>query len=199
MKNIFSVLIFLPLLSFGQREVANDTTFIQAVSGKYYHINFTTYVDGGPSQTIPELLGDTAALVSYYANKAVAVAVQVSQASVFAMRTKSVAKILRQWDAAVLSLTGKSPLKSVQASIEAAFLSGSWTLQNGSTLPVAITKNAAGVLRYTVQGSTAKTIEFLGADWIVLKNHPDSPTDMNMFRVRGNVWRTVDGANTFRR
>lgn len=192
MKHLLTIALFLPALAFAQRTVAIDTTFIQAGGGKYFHVQATTYTDGGPGQTIPTLIGDTTALMDYYVGKTIAEASAISGAALSIMRLKASARLLRRWDAEVLALTGQSPLKVIQAPLESEFLTGSWSLVNGGTTPVTITKNAAGLLRYTVQGSSVKTLEVLGPEWAVLRNYPASPNDTHLFRLRSGRWRTVD-------
>jgi hypothetical protein len=200
MKNLFIIAaLLLSFSAFAQRTTLTDTTYIQAAGGQYFHVQATTYADGGPGQTLVTLIGDTVAVMDYYIGKAISEAGGISAAALAVMRLKASAKLLRQWDAAVLALTGQSPLRRLQLPLEPDFLSGSWTLDNGTTLPVTITKNASGVLRYTVQGSSAKTIEVLGPDWIVLKNYPASPTDTHLFRASGNRWKTIDETLTLKK
>lgn len=194
MKHLLFLLLLSPFFASAQREIANDTTYQTKVGNLYYHVNLTSYTDGGPADQRVELLGDSAALISYYANKAVGAAGQISAAALIVMRRGQAIQSLRQWDASVLALTGSSPLRSIQNSIEGAFLSGSWSIQDaGVVKAVTLSKNpTTGALRYLVTGSTQKAVETFGPGWIMLKNYPTAGQEVSLYQITPKLWSNIE-------
>lgn len=193
MKNLLYILLFLPCLLFAQREVATDTSYIQKAGVNFYHVAVTTYVEGPQTQSV-DLLGDTAALISYYANQSVNQAGQISSAAVTVIRRGAVIQLLRRWDAAVLALTGQSPLRAIQTSIEGPLKTGTWNLIDaGVSKSVVFSNNpTTGALRYFVTGSTQKAVETFGAGWIMLKNYPTAGLEQSMYQVTPKIWMNLD-------
>jgi hypothetical protein len=194
MKNLFLFLslIALPFAATAQVQVVTDTIYITQTAGKFFQTKSTTYEDGS-SQTSTVLLGDSTQTLSFFANSLVSQASQISSAAVVYMDVNKTAKQLNQIDAAVTALVGSSPQKAIQNSIKAPFLSGSWSLSDaGVSKAVTFAENASGLLRYTVAGSTAKTVSVLGSAWVVLKNYPTTGVDTNLFQLSTKRWATVD-------
>lgn len=191
MKNILFLLAFLPTLALAQREVKTDTVFISNVGGLYFRVDTISYMDNGPNDQTVTALGDTAVVMEYYENLFVRQSEPIAAAAISLLKMKSVAAQILRSDAAVFAITGRSPLKAIETTLVPSFLSGNWTLNNGTQNAVSFSVTAQGVLRQTVAGSTAKTVVVIGPRWIVLRNYPASPTDTPLFRTGENKWEDV--------
>jgi hypothetical protein len=197
MKNLLYILLFLPALLTGQtRELTKDSSYITASAGHFFAVNVLEY-DNGEATTTKTLIGDTAAVVSLYANRIATEAGQMAAAAQTIVRRNSLVTTLNKLDTlAMVSLgltVAQSPLTAVSQAYDDPFLAGSWVqIVNGTTTAVTFAVNGTtGRIRMTPQGSTARTM-FLFGDMLRITNWPTTGVSTTLFKMASGQWTNVE-------
>mgnify|MGYP000857668666 FL=1 len=184
-KLLLATLLALPLFCAAQE--CKDTSYTLNQGGIFFDITRTDCSDGTYTE-VKSIVGDTAAMVSRYANKMVSDATPVASAAITAMRASQLLTSLIRFDTLATAQLGKSPLTAVMASYEREFLSGSWVLEyNGTTTAVTFPRLSTNQrIRLLPAGGTARTFLFPGP-MARLVNYPITGNNV-LFRYKEGYW-----------
>lgn len=201
MKHLSFLLLLLPLFVAGQqgRELSRDTSFFSSKNGKFYETRELTY-DNGEVESVTKLLGDTSVVASTYVSRFIADAQTMSSAAVVVMQKNTLISRLAKLDTVATALLGRSPLTQVMQIYDRQFLDGStWTANvSGTSTAVTFSRNTAGRVRMTPQGSTARTMLVFGT-MIRLVNWPTTNARTDLFEVKAGKWSSIDGTIALRK
>lgn len=187
MKKLIFALLFLPAFAFGQ---IADTVFTVTVNNQLYSVTRTTSTEGFTDTYKP--LVDTATAIRNTADRMVrdgkyfqSLAQQLQEAD----RTIS---LFAKLDADDVAQFGKSPLTEVMKQWDYEFLSGTWEQDvEGTITAITFARLSSGAnagrIRFTPQGSTARTVLLFGPMMRVV-NWPASGKTWNLYRIREGLW-----------
>ena len=157
MKQLVFVFLLFPIFLFAQRE-GTDSTYVVKVGNVFYTVTETKFSDGGPSNIMSTVMGDTAAIVNMYVNKFTQEANTYSSISLYLMKRKGVIKEMDRMDASIVSLFGasKSPLLAIQNQHQGMFYANNagvtgWKLEDSQgSRNITFDLNTNGLLRYRI-------------------------------------------------
>lgn len=196
MKHLFLFLL-LPLFVSAQ-DVTKDTSYLINSGGNFFNVTRIEYDNGAYSEN-STLVGDTASVVSLYANSIASQAQQYSSAAVIAMRAQSVSASLLKLDTMATQRLLQSPLTSVMNSYEREFLQGDWEVQYNSTnTPVTFPRLQSNKrIRIMPAGGSARTFLIFGT-MARMVNYPVSGINI-LFKVRDGRWENITRTIVLRR
>lgn len=188
MKNIIFFLL-VPFLGLSQ-DVTRDTSYLLNSGGNFFNVNRIEYSDGTYNEK-STIVGDTAAVVSLYANQITAAAQQYADAAVIAMRAQSATVQLAKLDSNTVARIGLSPITAVMSSYERDFLEGNWEIvYNGTTTAVTFPRLSTNQrIRILPSGGTARTLLIFG-NILRIVNYPISGNN-TLFKVRNGRWENL--------
>lgn len=194
MKYIF---LFLPFFA-GAQEVTKDTSWILNLSGAFYNVSRVEY-DNGTYTESSSMVGDTAALLSYYTNYIATQARQYSSAAIVAMKAQSATTFLARIDTLTNQRISQSPITAIMASYERDFLTGNWELQySGTTTAVTFPRLSSNQrIRILPAGGQARTMLIFG-DMMRVVNYPVQGNN-TLFKVRNGRWENLTRTIVLRR
>lgn len=201
MKKILFILcmVFARLSAAQTGEIVKDSSYMVAFSGKFIQARYVEYEDGSsvtttqPALTADELLQKKKA---EYEQHVSTMAKDVAYVSLF---KRSLTEIKRQADA-IKTMTGKSPLDTIQANLIEIYTVPGWTIvENGATArDIVFTVTAQGVMRYKIGSDAAKPVWFYGSA-MRLKNHIGTGIDTDLFRLENGNFVDATRSNILRR
>lgn len=191
------LLLFLPLFASSQ-EVTKDTSYLINSDGKFFNVNRIEYDNGAYSEN-STLVGDTASVISLYANSITSQAQKYSSAAVIAMRAQSASASLLKLDTIATQRLSQSPLTFVMNSYEREFLQGNWEVQYNSTnTPVTFPRLQSNQrIRIMPSGGSARTFLIFGT-MARMVNYPVSGINI-LFKVREGRWENITRTIVLRR
>lgn len=188
MKNIVFFFLF-PVLVNAQ-DIVSDSSWLFNLNGKFYDAQRIVYSDGTYLEK-SIALGDTASVISLYANRITNEAQSYANAVKVAIKAQASTAQLLKLDTLINSTLGSSPLSAVMSSYERDFLEGTWEIQyNGSTIPVTFPRLSSNQrIRLLPAGSTARTFLIFG-DMLRLVNYPIQGNN-TLFKIRAGRWENI--------
>lgn len=191
------LLLFLPLFASSQ-EVTKDTSYLINSDGKFFNVNRIEYDNGAYSEN-STLVGDTASVISLYANSITSQAQKYSSAAVIAMRAQSASASLLKLDTMATQRLSQSPLTFVMNSYEREFLQGDWEVRYNSTnTPVTFPRLQSNQrIRIMPSGGSARTFLIFGT-MARMVNYPVSGINI-LFKVREGRWENITRTIVLRR
>ena len=180
-------------------DVVKDSSYTVASSGKFIQARYVEYEDGSSvTTTQPALTADELQQKkkSEYEQQVSTMAKDVAYVSFF---KRSLTGIKRQSDA-IKTLTGKSPLDTIQANSIAIYTVPGWTIvENGAAArDIVFTVTAQGVMRYKIGSDAAKPVWFYGSA-MRLKNHIGTGIDTDLFRLENGNFVDATRSNILRK
>ncbi len=201
MKSILFILcmVFAGLISAQTGDIVKDSSYTVASAGKFIQARYVEYKDGSsvtttqPALTADELLQKKK---SEYEQQVYTMAKDVAYVSFF---KRSLTEIKRQADA-IKTMTGKSPLDTIQANLISIYTVPGWTIvENGSAArDIVFTVTAQGVMRYKIGSDAAKPVWFYGSA-MRLKNHIGTGIDTDLFQLENGNFVDATRSNILRR
>jgi hypothetical protein len=184
MKNalviLFSVSAF---FAHAQSAIVKDSTYTITVNGKFSQAHYIEYEDGSTSLTVsPGLTADETytAKLQEFESAAGTMANDVRHVSGF---SKRLTELKRQNDA-IKTLTGKSPLDTIQSRQIFDYLVAGWSIkENGAVArDVVFTVTAGGQMRYKIGSDAVKNVTLFG-DAMRLNNY-GTGIDADLFKLQ---------------
>lgn len=198
MKNFNFVIIFLLPLTIYCQNVATDTSYVISENG-YFYLNHTIVYDDNSYVISKKIIGDTldfyALSLRHLQNKINEYNVKVVNTNMF---SKEISIEIRE-NANILQITGKSPIDTLGVRTYE-FLSDNkfkWVINN---TPITFTITASKVLRYTVEGTAARTMYGFGKSVIRLTAYPTTGSFLDLYWDEGRkLYVSQDGKIILRR
>jgi hypothetical protein len=176
-------MLFFSLLSAS----AQDTTFTTTVNGQLYQVNRIVTTDGFTDSY--KLFTDTAELVRQISDRFIRESQTFAEAAKTLQEADRTISLFNKLDLDAQGSYGRSPLTAVSQQYDYEFLAGSWQQEVNGT-PTAVTwarLSSTGRIRFTPQGSTARTCLLFG-NMMRVVNWPVDGTTTNLYRVRDGLW-----------
>jgi hypothetical protein len=189
MKNVI-ILIFLPLLAFGQRIVTKDSTWQANSAGQFYDVRIVEYSTGESSLT-RTLRGDTNAIFQAALNSYISEGNRMANEARSTSQFDRIIKRLIQQNDEILTATGRDVLDSLAAKYAGPLLAAGWTAVDTGTLNIGFSVNASGQLRYTLQGFPARNATLI-ASTLRLNNYGSTGRPIDLFQGPGGNWFSMD-------
>jgi hypothetical protein len=197
MKRILILLAFCSNVLIAQSPIF-DTAYVLPLNGKFYLLNRIEYDDDSYYEKVT-IIGDTA---QFYLS---ALQKFESTANSFAnfvngsyFYSKETTGAIRE-NAGIIAITGKSPIDTLGVQTFE-FISDNkfrWVINN---TPIAFSITANKVLRYTVEGSTIKTMFGFGKNMIRLTSYPTTGSFLDLYWDEGRkLYVSQDGKINLRR
>ena len=189
MKKLFFLLACLPVFAMAQ-EVTKDTSWFNNTGGNFFNVTRIEYDNGTYTETA-SLVGDTTAMVSYYANYISAQAQNYASAAVVAMKAQAATATLAKLDTSMTARLARSPITSIMSSYEREFLIGSWEIvYNGTTTAVTFPRLSTNQrIRLLPSGGTARTLLIFG-NMLRIVNYPVTGNN-TLFKVKEGRWENL--------
>lgn len=189
MKNVI-ILIFLPLLAFGQRIVTKDSTWQANSAGQFYDVRIVEYSTGESSLT-RTLRGDTNTIFQAALNSYISEGNRMANEARSTSQFDRIIKRLIQQNDEVFAITGRNILDTLTARYSAALLNAGWTAVDTGTLNIGFGVNANGQLRYTLQGFPTRNATLI-ASTLRLNNYGNTGKAIDLFQGPGGNWFSLD-------
>jgi hypothetical protein len=194
---IYFIALFYSTFTMAQNQVF-DTAYVLPLNGKFYLLNRIEYDDDSYYEKVT-IIGDTA---QFYLS---ALQKFESTANSFAnfvngsyFYSKETTGAIRE-NAGIIAITGKSPIDTLGLQTFE-FISDNkfrWVINN---TPIAFAITANKVLRYTVEGSTIKTMFGFGKNMIRLTSYPTTGSFLDLYWDEGRkLYVSQDGKINLRR
>ena len=197
MKKLLFLLVCLPIFATAQ-EITKDTSWFSNTGGNFFNVTRIEYDNGTYTETA-SLVGDTTAMVSYYANYISAQAQNYASAAIVAMKAQSATATLAKLDTIATQRLLRSPLTAVMSSFEREFLHGSWEIQyNGTNTAVTFPRLSTNQrIRLLPSGGSARTLLIFG-NMLRLANYPVTGNN-TLFKIREGRWENLTRTIVLRR
>jgi hypothetical protein len=194
---IYFIALFYSTFTMAQNQVF-DTAYVLPLNGKFYIVNRIEYDDNSYYEKM-SMIGDTAqfylSALQKFESTANSFANFVNGSYFYGKETTGA---IRE-NAAIEAITGKSPIDTLGVRTFE-FLSDDkfkWVINN---IPITFTITANKVLRYTVEGSTIKTMYGFGKNVIRLTSYPTTGSFLDLYWDEGRkLYVSQDGKINLRR
>jgi hypothetical protein len=194
---IYFIALFYSTFTMAQNQVF-DTAYVLPLNGKFYLVNRIEYDDNSYYEKM-SMIGDTAqfylSALQKFESTANSFANFVNGSYFYGKETTGA---IRE-NAAIEAITGKSPIDTLGVRTFE-FLSDDkfkWVINN---IPITFTITANKVLRYTVEGSTIKTMYGFGKNVIRLTSYPTTGSFLDLYWDEGRkLYVSQDGKINLRR
>jgi hypothetical protein len=194
---IYFIALFYSTFTMAQNQVF-DTAYVLPLNGKFYLVNRIEYEDDSYYEKMT-MIGDTAqfylSALQKFESTANSFANFVNGSYFYGKETTGA---IRE-NAAIEAITGKSPIDTLGVRTFE-FLSDDkfkWVINN---VPITFTITANKVLRYTVEGSTIKTMYGFGKSVIRLTSYPTTGSFLDLYWDEGRkLYVSQDGKINLRR
>ena len=202
MKQILFAFCFLLAIAAKAQSVSDDTSYVINVAGVFYLVTNTEYSDGSYMEK-STLLGDT---VQFYQNTLNAFLQRADDYAKIVVNTyefsRNISSAIRE-NAGIASVMGKNPLDTLAQQARPHLLapSATWTLVTPTgNAGVTFSAMANGVLRYSVDGATARSVTAFGRYIIRLSAYPAAGQFLDLYWDEGrNRYVSQDGKFVLRR
>ena len=202
MKNLILILL-IPVFALAQSPV-NDTSFVRQVDSIFYLVYKVDYSDGGYNER-QTYIGTVDQFYLQAEQKFESTAMNYANiVTGYNNISKEITGAIRE-NAGILALTGKSPIDTIGLRAMEFLNTNQWDIWvNGQFIPITFFINANGVLRYQLEGATARNMFGFGKWGIRLISFPDPGSSLDLFfnegRKRyesqdGKTWIRMKGAN----
>jgi hypothetical protein len=197
MKRILILLAFCTSVLNAQSPIF-DTAYVLPLNGKFYLLNRIEYDDDSYYEKVT-IIGDTAqfylSALQKFESTANSFANFVNGSYFYGKETTGA---IRE-NAGIIAITGKSPIDSLGLQTFE-FISDNkfrWVINN---IPITFSITANKVLRYTVEGSTIKTMFGFGKNMIRLTSYPTTGSFLDLYWDEGRkLYVSQDGKSIVRR
>jgi hypothetical protein len=194
---IYFIALFYSTFTMAQNQVF-DTAYVLPLNGKFYLLNRIEYDDNSYYEKVT-IIGDTAqfylSALQKFESTANSFANFVNGSYFYGKETTGA---IRE-NAGIIAITGKSPIDTLGVQTFE-FISDNkfrWVINN-TPITFAITANK--VLRYTVEGSTIKTMFGFGKNMIRLTSYPTTGSFLDLYWDEGRkLYVSQDGKTNLRR
>jgi hypothetical protein len=194
---IYFIALFYSTITMAQNQVF-DTAYVLPLNGKFYLVNRIEYDDNSYYEKMT-MIGDTAqfylSALQKFENTANSFANFVNGSYFYGKETTGA---IRE-NAGIEAITGKSPIDTLGVRTFE-FLSDDkfkWVINNTS---ITFSMTANKVLRYTVEGSTIKTMFGFGKNVIRLTSYPTTGSFLDLYWDEGRkLYVSQDGKINLRR
>lgn len=194
---IYFIALFYSTFTMAQNQVF-DTAYVLPLNGKFYLVNRIEYDDDSYYEKMT-MIGDTAqfylSALQKFESKANSFANFVNGSYFYGKETTGA---IRE-NAGIEAITGKSPIDTLGVRTFE-FLSDNkfkWVINN---IPIAFTITANKVLRYTVEGTAARTMYGFGKSVIRLTAYPTTGSFLDLYWDEGRkLYVSQDGKINLRR
>jgi hypothetical protein len=194
---IYFIALFYSTFTMAQNQVF-DTAYVLPLNGKFYLLNRIEYDDDSYYEKVT-IIGDTAqfylSALQKFESKANSFANFVNGSYFYGKETTGA---IRE-NAGIIAITGKSPIDTLGVQTFE-FISDNkfrWVINN-TPITFAITANK--VLRYTVEGSAARTMFGFGKNMIRLTSYPTTGSFLDLYWDEGRkLYGSQDGKINLRR
>lgn len=194
---IYFIALFYSTFTMAQNQVF-DTAYVLPLNGKFYLVNRIEYDDNSYYEKMT-MIGDTAqfylSALQKFESTANSFANFVNGSYFYGRETTGA---IRQ-NAGIEAITGKSPIDTLGVRTFE-FLSDDkfkWVINN---VPITFTITANKVLRYTVEGSTIKTMYGFGKSVIRLTSYPTTGSFLDLYWDEGRkLYVSQDGKINLKR
>jgi len=170
MKHLLSVIALICAFSVSA-QVAEDTTYFAKESGFWFKVRAIKYANQNRNLSY-EYIGDSVSLYNYNFNA------QSQRITEMAIEVQSVAKFTKELNqvsainAQTRTASGKNFLDSLYAQNKDWYLAGTWVMRGEDSGTFAFTETAAGQLRYSFNGGTARNATPFGKQAVILTGYP---------------------------
>ena len=196
-KIIYFIALFYSTFTMAQNQVF-DTAYVLPLNGKFYLVNRIEYDDDSYYEKMT-MIGDTAqfylSALQKFESTANSFANFVNGSYFYGKETT----IAIRENAAIETITGKSPIDTLGVRTFE-FLSDNkfkWVINN---TPITFTITANEVLRYTVEGTAARTMYGFGKSVIRLTSYPTTGSFLDLYWDEGRkLYVSQDGKIILRR
>lgn len=194
---IYFIALFYSTFTMAQNQVF-DTAYVLPLNGKFYLVNRIEYEDNSYYEKMT-MIGDTAqfylSALQKFESTANSFANFVNGSYFYGKETTGA---IRE-NAAIETITGKSPIDTLGVRTFE-FLSDNkfkWVINN---TPITFTITASKVLRYTVEGTAARTMYGFGKSVIRLTAYPTTGNFLDLYWDEGRkLYVSQDGKIILRR
>jgi len=194
---IYFIALFYSSFTMAQNQVF-DTAYVLPLNGKFYLVNRIEYDDDSYYEKMT-MIGDTAqfylSALQKFESTANSFANFVNGSYFYGKETTAA---IRE-NANIEAITGKSPIDTLGVRTYE-FLSNDkfkWVINN---IPIAFTITANKVLRYTVEGTAARTMYGFGKSVIRLTSYPTTGSFLDLYWDEGRkLYVSQDGKIIIRR
>ena len=194
---IYFIALFYSTFTMAQNQVF-DTAYVLPLNGKFYLVKRIEYNDDSYYEKMT-MIGDTAqfylSALQKFESTANSFANFVNGSYFYGKETTAA---IRE-NASIEAITGKSPIDTLGVRTYE-FLSNDkfkWVINN---IPIAFTITANKVLRYTVEGTTARTMYGFGKSVIRLTAYPTTGSFLDLYWDEGRkLYVSQDGKIILRR
>lgn len=194
---IYFIALFYSTFTMAQNQVF-DTAYVLPLNGKFYLVNRIEYDDDSYYEKM-SMIGDTAqfylSALQKFESTANSFANFVNGSYFYGKETTGA---IRE-NAAIEAITGKSPIDTLGVRTFE-FLSDNkfkWVINN---IPITFIITANKVLRYTVEGSSVKTMFGFGKNMIRLTSYPTTGSFLDLYWDEGRkLYVSQDGKINLRR
>lgn len=194
---IYFIALFYSSFTMAQNQVF-DTAYVLPLNGKFYLVNRIEYDDDSYYEKMT-MIGDTAqfylSALQKFESTANSFANFVNGSYFYGKETTAA---IRE-NASIETITGKSPIDTLGVRTYE-FLSNDkfkWVINN---IPIAFTITANKVLRYTVEGTAARTMYGFGKSVIRLTSYPTTGSFLDLYWDEGRkLYVSQDGKIILRR
>ena len=194
---IYFIALFYSTFTMAQNQVF-DTAYVLPLNGKFYLVNRIEYDDDSYYEKMT-MIGDTAqfylSALQKFESTANSFANFVNGSYFYGKETTGA---IRE-NAAIETITGKSPIDTLGVRTFE-FLSDNkfkWVINN---TPITFTITANEVLRYTVEGTAARTMYGFGKSVIRLTSYPTTGSFLDLYWDEGRkLYVSQDGKINLRR
>lgn len=191
---ILALLCLVSVFAVAQSDITKDSTYIEIVGGKYYQTSLKE-LENGDLDLSRRLIGTGTALDAYnYSLNGFKqeLRTMAADAVIVSSFPRQLTAIKRQSDA-IKTLTGMSPLDSIQAHEISAYLLPGWTIKTeGVSTPtdVVFTVTAQGQMRSNL-GSAPRNVTLYGTQ-IRLHNFPSATINTDLHKQPNGNFVTAD-------
>jgi hypothetical protein len=197
MKRILILLAFCSNVLIAQNQVF-DTAYVLPLNGKFYLLNRIEYDDDSYYEKVT-IIGDTAqfytSALQKFESTANSFANFVNGSYFYGKETTGA---IRE-NAGIIAITGKSPIDTLGVQTFE-FISDNkfrWVINN---TPINFNITANKVLRYTVEGTAARTMFGFGKNMIRLTSYPTTGSFLDLYWDEGRkLYVSQDGKSIVRR
>ena len=152
-------------------QVAEDTTYSIKENGFWFKVRAIQYANQNRNLNY-EYIGDSIALYNYNLNaqsqRVADMAVEVQSVARFTKELNQVSAI----NAQTRTASGKNFLDSLYTQNKDWYLSGTWAMKGEDSGTFAFSETAAGQLRYSFNGGTARNATPFGKQAVILNGYP---------------------------
>lgn len=194
---IYFIALFYSTITMAQNQVF-DTAYVLPLNGKFYLVNRIEYDDESYYEKM-SMIGDTAqfylSALQKFESTANSFANFVNGSYFYGKETTGA---IRE-NAGIIDITGKSPIDTLGVQTFE-FISDNkfkWVINN---VPITFAITANKVLRYTVEGSSVKTMFGFGKNMIRLTSYPTTGSFLDLYWDEGRkLYVSQDGKINLRR